>query len=141
MPAPGPLGLNLIANTDRIRQERRLSWREVSARLQALGRPVPPLGLSRMMKAGRRVDVDEASALAQILGVTLAELLASPDAGTAPDHPALRATANLAERIGQLLEADGDTAMLARQVSRSLCRVQIESEELLEERAVRGAAR
>lgn len=132
-PEVGPLGRNLLANADRIRQDRRLSWREVSARLQALGRPIPPLGLARMMQAGRRVDVDEASALAEVLGVTLAELLASPDAGPAPDHLALRAAANLSDRIRQLLDAGGDTALPARQVSRAFRRVEVEIEELLEE--------
>ena len=85
MPAPGPVGRNLIANVERLRAERGLSLNRLSALLEEAGRPVPPLGLSRMVKAERRVDVDELAALAAVLGVTPDVLLAPPgEAGSAP---------------------------------------------------------
>lgn len=133
MPEVGPVGRNVIASVERICRERNLSMRKLSAWLEKAGHPIPPLGLARMMKAERRVDVDEASAMAEVLGVTVAELLADPGAVPAPDHAALRAGAELADRIGQLLAADGDGALSARRVGRALQRVQIEVEELLEQ--------
>ena len=54
----------------------------------------PPLGLSRMMKGERRVDVDELIVLAAILGVTPVALLALAAAGV-PEVPQHRALARL----------------------------------------------
>ena len=146
MPAPGPLGRNLIANVERIRAERGLSLNRLSGLLEETGRPVPPLGLSRMIKAGRRVDVDEAAALAAVLGITPDVLLAPPEEAARdplPEHAAASAARQLTARIEDLLEAAGDPA--AREfasggVDRALRRVQIELEELLAERAGPGAA-
>jgi hypothetical protein len=80
MPAPGPLGRNLIANVEYLRQVRGLSLRKLSAELDRIGRPVPPLGLSRVSHAQRRVDVDELVALAEVLEVTPDVLLSPPEA-------------------------------------------------------------
>jgi hypothetical protein len=52
--------------------------RRLSALLEEADRPVPPLGLSRMIRAERRVDVDELAALAAVLGVSTDVLLAPP---------------------------------------------------------------
>lgn len=133
MPEVGPLGRNLIANVDRLRQERGLSWRRLSAALEATGRPIPPLGLTRMARGERRMDVDDLAALARVLDVPPAVLLAPPGEVPVPEHAALLEVATLAGRIGQLLAADGDPALAARQAGRALRRVQIELEELLEE--------
>ena len=97
---------------------------------------MPPLGLSRMVKAERRIDVDELVALAEVLGVTPDELLAPPGTGKPSiDHAATRAAQDLAMRIGQLLAADdpAEGEALSRCVDRALRRVQIEVEELLAE--------
>lgn len=48
---------------------------ELSARLEQLGRPIPPLGIRRIESGDRRVDVDDLVALAVALGVTPATLL------------------------------------------------------------------
>jgi transcriptional regulator with XRE-family HTH domain len=136
MPAPGPAGRNLIANVERLRQERGLSLNRLSAELERAGRPIPPLGLSRIARAERRVDVDEFLALAEVLGTTPGELLAPPDAArSAPpiDHPAIQAAGTLAARIGQLLATSGEAEALSASVDRGLRRVQIEVEELLAE--------
>jgi transcriptional regulator with XRE-family HTH domain len=139
MPEVGPIGRHLIANIDRLRQARGFSWRKLSAELTSIGRPIPPLGLTRMAKAERRVDVDELAALAQVLDVTPGELLTPPGAGKpGKDHAAARAAQDLVTRIGQLVAADdhpADHDTLCGYVDRALRRVQIEVEELLEESA------
>jgi hypothetical protein len=58
-PEVGPVDRNLIANVSRLLAERVLSQRKLSAELERIGRPIIPLGISRMLKARRRVDVDE----------------------------------------------------------------------------------
>jgi transcriptional regulator with XRE-family HTH domain len=145
MPAPGPVGHNVIVNVERLRRERGWSWRRLSAELDKAGRPIPPLGLSRMAAGERRVDVDELVTLAQVLEVAPDVLLSPLEAvrdTPASAHPAAGAASNLASRIEQLLAASGDSAdreALPGYVSRALRRVQIEVEELLEETA--GQAR
>ncbi len=139
MPQPGPLGRNLVANVERLRAERGLSLNRLSALLEEAGRPVPPLGLSRMIKAGRRVDVDKAAALAAVLGVTTDVLLAPPDEAARdplPEHAAAAAARQLAARVEDLLEVSGDLAareFASAGVDRALRRVQIEVEELLDQ--------
>lgn len=77
----GPVGGYVIANLTRLREERRLSYRELSDRLRELGRPIPTLGLSRIEKGTRRVDSDDLVALALALGVNPSALLLPRDAG------------------------------------------------------------
>ena len=45
MPAPGPVGRNLIANVEYLRQVRGLSLGKLSAALEKAGRPIIPIGL------------------------------------------------------------------------------------------------
>jgi len=135
MPDVGPAGRNLIANVDRLRQEREWSWRRLSAELEKAGRHIPVLGLQRFRQEGRRTDVDDLLAFAAAFGVTPDVLLASPAASAAAmaeAPPALREVRNLAARIEQLLAAPGD-GLAARKVSWALRRVEIEVEELLEQ--------
>jgi hypothetical protein len=137
MPKPGPLGRNLAANVDRLRQERNWSWRRLAAEMEKAGRPMPPLALSRMMQFTRRTDVDEMAVLAEVLGVTPADLLADP--GTVKpdrDRAAVRAARDLTARIEQLLAAPGDpeaAEALSGYVDRALRRVTVEVEEVLVE--------
>jgi len=140
MPAPGPLGRNLVANVEYLRQVRGLSLRKLSAGLEAIGRPIPPLGLFRLVHGERRVDVDELVALAEVLEVTPDVLLSPPGAVRAAPGPVpavLREARNLVSRIEDLLEAADDPGGGA---DRALRRVQIELEELLDDRARPGAA-
>jgi transcriptional regulator with XRE-family HTH domain len=142
MPEVGPLGRNLIDNVQLLCKERRLSMRRLAAELDAIGRPIPALGLARVQRAERRVDVDELAALAAVLGVTPDALLAPPGAARnaqAADHPAVQAAGTLATRIGQLLAASGNGGEAdahSASVDRAFRRVQIEVEELLAE--IRG---
>jgi transcriptional regulator with XRE-family HTH domain len=143
-PEVGPAGRDLIANVGRLLVERGLSQRKLSAELERIGRPISPLGVSRLLKAERRVDVDELLALAEVLQVPPEVLLMAPeDANAALDEiPApLREARNLAARIEQLLEAHGDRDLAARQVSRAFRMVEIRVEELLEEAGHQGGGR
>jgi transcriptional regulator with XRE-family HTH domain len=116
-----------------------LSYNRLSAALEAVGRAIPPLGISRVMKGERRVDVDELVALAEVLGVT-PDVLLSPSgsvrSASAPVPAALREARNLITRIESLLEASGEPEareLASGYVDRALRRVRIEVEELLEQ--------
>jgi transcriptional regulator with XRE-family HTH domain len=146
MPEVGPVGRNVIANVERLRVERGLSWRKLSAEVEKAGRPIFPLGLSRFAKAERRTDVDEVTAFATVLGVTPDILMSPPEAAEAAvavPPAALREARNLASRIEDLLEAADEPAareFASGYVDRALRRVQIEVEELLDQ-AQRNLAR
>lgn len=79
-PEVGPIGRNLIRAVERLRERRGLTYKKLSELLEATGRPIFPLGLSRLEKGERRVDVDELVALAAVLGVSPATLLFPRDA-------------------------------------------------------------
>jgi transcriptional regulator with XRE-family HTH domain len=135
----GEAGQNVIANVERLRQARNLSFRGLSERLGALGRPILPAVLHRLSQGRRRVDADDLVAFAAALGVTPADLLLPPDAASDPadkDHPALREARELVTRIEGTLSASCDTGQrehVARSLKRSLKRVRFEVAELLEE--------
>jgi transcriptional regulator with XRE-family HTH domain len=65
----GPTGLQVQHNVKRLREAKGLTYTELSARLSALGRPIPVLGLRRIEAGERRVDADDLIALARVLGV------------------------------------------------------------------------
>jgi 8-oxo-dGTP pyrophosphatase MutT (NUDIX family)/transcriptional regulator with XRE-family HTH domain len=77
----GPIGRYLIGNFDELLKQRKLTYREVSDRLKQIGRPIPTLGLSRISKGTRRVDVDDLIALAIVLEVSPAALVLPRDTG------------------------------------------------------------
>lgn len=74
----GPTGEQVRANIKRLREKRGLSYRELSERLTAAGRPIPTLGLSRIEKGERRVDTDDLMALSIVLGVNPQAFLLPP---------------------------------------------------------------
>jgi transcriptional regulator with XRE-family HTH domain len=59
----------------RIREDQRLTYVELSGRLTDVGRPIPVLGLRRIERGERRVDVDDLLALATALRVAPIDLL------------------------------------------------------------------
>jgi 8-oxo-dGTP diphosphatase len=71
----GPIGRYTIANLEHLRRVRGLTYREMSDRLAQIGRPIPTLGLSRIEKGNRRVDVDDLVALAAVLECSPVDLL------------------------------------------------------------------
>jgi hypothetical protein len=91
---PGPIGVAVAQNVEKLLETQNLSYADLSRRLTKLGRPIAPLGLTRIRDHQRRVDVDDLVALALALDVSPATLLL-PDApaGSAPvteggdEHP------------------------------------------------------
>lgn len=77
----GPVGETLRRNLKRIREEKRLTYVELSDLLAGLGRPIPVLGLRRIERGERRVDVDDLTALALVLNVGWNKLLLPDSAG------------------------------------------------------------
>ncbi|WP_327008550.1 helix-turn-helix domain-containing protein [Dactylosporangium sp. NBC_01737] len=66
---PGPLATQVARSIQRIREKQRVTYAELAERLAAAGRPIPVLGLSRMEKGDRRVDLDDLVAIARALRV------------------------------------------------------------------------
>ena len=64
-----------MRNVKRFREDQKLTYVELSDRLTGLGRPIPVLGLRRIERGERRVDVDDLMALADALQVMPADLL------------------------------------------------------------------
>src|ERR1700722_5504266 len=76
--APGPWGEVVAKNVDLWRRVQNLTFADLSKRLQELGRPIAPLGLTRMRDLQRRIDVDDLMALSLALGVPPVVLLRPP---------------------------------------------------------------
>jgi transcriptional regulator with XRE-family HTH domain len=87
----GPVGRYVRDNVERLRNERHLTYTQLAARLSAIGRPIPTLGLSRIEKGTRRVDADDLAALCIALEVSPATLLLAPDQGETDDELELAA--------------------------------------------------
>ncbi|AVH59731.1 MULTISPECIES: helix-turn-helix domain-containing protein [Streptomyces] len=71
----GPTGEQVRANIARIRESRGMTKKQLADRTAELGRPIPPLGVSRVEAGTRRVDVDDLVALAIALRVSPTALL------------------------------------------------------------------
>jgi transcriptional regulator with XRE-family HTH domain len=71
----GPTGEHTRQRVKQLREQRRMSYAELSRILDELGRPIPPLGLRRIEAGERRVDVDDLTALAVALKVSPIGLL------------------------------------------------------------------
>lgn len=67
--SPGVAGRNVSRNVERLRNQRGLSFVDLAELLKQEGRPIPVLGLRRIEKGERRVDVDDMAALAAVFGV------------------------------------------------------------------------
>jgi len=72
-----PTGQRVAENIKRLRGA--TQYKELSARLSEVGRPIPPLGLRRIEAGERRVDVDDLVALAVVFGVSPLTLLLPED--------------------------------------------------------------
>lgn len=71
----GPSGLTVAENLKRIREQQKLTYTEVSRKLDSVGRVISPLAVRRMEEGARRVDVDDLVALSVVLGVAPTTLL------------------------------------------------------------------
>lgn len=77
----GPIGENVSRAVRRFREERRLSYAELSRQLSEMGREIPPLGLRRIESGDRKVDVDDLVAIAVALNMSPLALLLPTVAG------------------------------------------------------------
>jgi transcriptional regulator with XRE-family HTH domain len=75
----GPVGKAVKHHVRRLREEGQLSLQDLSDRLEFLGRPILPSGISKIESGDRRVDVDDLVALAHALGTAPNELLKVPN--------------------------------------------------------------
>lgn len=72
----GEVGHVVAAQIRRLRDRRQLSLQALSDRLDALGRPILPSGLSKIEQGDRRVDVDDLVAIADALETIPSRLIA-----------------------------------------------------------------
>ena len=111
----GPAGRQVIDNVRQLREARKLTYTELSAKLAQLGRPIPVLGLSRIEKGRRRVDADDLVALALALRVNPGALLLPRSVAAGDEQVALTPAAAYpaedawwwADGHGQLPAGDG----------------------------------
>jgi 8-oxo-dGTP pyrophosphatase MutT (NUDIX family)/transcriptional regulator with XRE-family HTH domain len=113
----GSVGRYVIENLKQLREERRLAYTELSARLEQLGRPIPTLGLSRIENGKRRVDADDLVALAIALGVNPSALLLPRSTGAEDEIELSPATRHLAWIVWQW--ADGQEPLPERNTPES----------------------
>lgn len=71
----GPTGQAVAANVERLRTEQNLTFAALAERLDDIGRPIPTLGLRKIVAQTRRVDSDDLVALAVAFGVSPVSLL------------------------------------------------------------------
>ncbi len=71
----GAVSLRVAANVRRIRREREITTAALAKHLAALGHPIADTGITKIEHGYRRVDVDDAVALAQALDVSVGDLL------------------------------------------------------------------
>lgn len=80
----GSVGDQVRANIQRLRLARGLTKKDLADATQGLGRPVPPLGVSRIEAGTRRVDAGDLVVLADALNVSPLDLLLPPRANDEP---------------------------------------------------------
>lgn len=85
----GPTGRRVAENLRRLRDARRITTMELAERVCAQGVPMSAFTVTRIEKLGRRVTVDELTALADALGVRTVQLLRDPDADPLSEIAAL----------------------------------------------------
>jgi transcriptional regulator with XRE-family HTH domain len=105
----------VVANLVQLREDRKLTYRELADRLAELGRAIPTLGLARIEKGERRVDADDLVALAIALGVTPNALLLPRDVDATDDVALTPAKSVMA--AGAWNWADGRNFLLGPQHS------------------------
>jgi hypothetical protein len=71
----GPSGEAVAANVERLLKDQNLTFAALSERLTKIRRPIPPLGLRKIVRRTRRVDADDLVGLAVAFGVSPISLL------------------------------------------------------------------
>lgn len=98
----GPTGDTVRENVLRYRTRLNLGYADLARRLEELGRPIPVLGLSRIERGERRVDVDDLMALAVALGVSPTSLLLPDTTGSGDPVTATGIAGTAADLLGWL---------------------------------------
>lgn len=108
----GDAGKAVSRNVKRLREQQRLTFVELSERLAALEppRPIPVLGLRRIEREERRVDVDDLFAFAEVFGVSPISLVLDSD----PDADLVAARELLNEAGLMIAAATGGDGFLER---------------------------
>lgn len=101
----GPTGELVAENIKRRRGS--MQYKELSEKLTAVGRAIPPLGLRRIEAGERRVDVDDLMALAVVFGVSPLTLLLPSDGSAQLASPLTGAGRDVAHNV-QWLWATGN---------------------------------
>lgn len=92
-----PIGITLAEQIASIRAHRRMTFVELSARLAAIGQPIPILGLRRIERRERQVSVADLLALALALDVAPVDLIVPATA----EHVAVTATVNMRAAVAR----------------------------------------
>lgn len=74
----GPTGKRVAERVHHYRERNNLTFAELARRLGDAGHPIPPLGLRRIESEERKVTVDDLTALAVVLEVSVVDLLVLP---------------------------------------------------------------
>ncbi|WP_435272192.1 helix-turn-helix domain-containing protein [Streptomyces parvulus] len=93
----GPTGEQVRANVERVRESRGMTKKQLADRVSELGRPIPPLGISRIEAGTRRVDADDLVALAVALRVSPSTLLLPSGPADRPAHVTAAGTVTTVE--------------------------------------------
>ncbi len=83
-----------------------MTLRDLSARLEELGRPLSHATISEIERGARRVDVDDLTTLAAALGVSPASLLMPPSTMPFDEHVELSGASDDAGSVWRWLTAD-----------------------------------
>ncbi len=70
-----PLSTHLAESVRRLRTTHRIPQRALAARLEELGQPIGRIGIQRLERGERKVDLDEVVALAQVFDIPPVALL------------------------------------------------------------------
>lgn len=98
-----PIGTPTLLSANRIRDRRtrlRMSLQEVSIELDGIGHTLGTPALSKLENGHRRIDVDDLTALARVLGTTVADLTGVSD--LEPPAPGVAALGDIARQLRQL---------------------------------------
>lgn len=83
----GPYSRNIAAAVQRIRTQRRMTYTELVQKLADIGHPIPILGIRRIERFERRIDVDDLVALAAVLEVDPWSMTAPPKCDSCKGAP------------------------------------------------------
>lgn len=95
--ALGPRAAQMVSTIRRLREAQRLTYAEMAKQLMALDQPIPTLGLSRIERGERRLDIDEIHAIATVLGVKAENLWQASQCGACLGTPPAGFSCNTCE--------------------------------------------